>query len=261
MGRVAELYRYPVKSMQGERVERLEFVAGAASGDRQWALVDATTGVFLSAKRHGRLLEAFARTEADGSVVIRLPDGADVCTLDGVANAALSDWLGHAVELRTPADGIAPAYESLSDSTDEDSATTTFQGPSAHFADFADVHLLTTASLRAAKALQPAGDWDVRRFRPTVLVDMGDDSQLRGEGFVEDEWVGSRVVLGAGATFVIFMKTIRCNLPTRAQPGLPKDASVARTLRDQHDFCLGVYGALRGAGVVNTGDPVVLQSA
>jgi len=257
---VTGLYRYPVKSMQGERVEHLEFVNGPASGDRQWALVDADTGEFLSAKRHGRLLEASARTEADGSVAIKLPDGTEIGTNDSDADALLSGWLGHTVELRTPADGIAPTYTSFADSTDETSETTTFQGPSNHFADFGDIHLLTTSSLRAAKALQPTGDWDVRRFRPTVLLDM-DDGDMTEEGFLEDAWVGSRVVLGAGATFVIFMMTIRCNLPTRAQPGLPRDTSVARVLRDRHDFCLGVYGAFRRAGVVNKGDAVVLEPA
>ncbi|HKH88874.1 MAG TPA: MOSC N-terminal beta barrel domain-containing protein, partial [Acidimicrobiales bacterium] len=75
MAHVAQLYRYPVKSMQGEPVDRLEFADGAAVGDRRLALADAGSGVYLSAKRHGQLLEASARTEPDGSVVISLPDG------------------------------------------------------------------------------------------------------------------------------------------------------------------------------------------
>jgi len=260
MGNVTQLYRYPVKSMQGEGVQRLEFVHGSASGDRQWALVDAETDVFLSAKRHGKLLHACPRTEEDGSVVIRFPDGGEIGTLDPTANGVLSDWLGHRVELRRPEDGVSPAYESQVDPMDDDSGASLFRGPSTHFADFADVHLLTTASLRAAKAIHPDGDWDVRRFRPTVVIDMG-DRPIAEEGFLEDGWIGSRVVLGAGAAFEIFMQTIRCNLPTRAQPGLPRDTSVARVLRDQHDFCLGVYGAFRAAGVVEIGDAVMLQPA
>ena len=259
MGHVKQLYRYPVKSMQGEAVDRLEFLSGSACGDRQWALVDARTGVFMSAKRHGQLLAAYAWSDADGSVVIRLPDGTEVATRQSGANAVLSEWLGHAVELRTPADGVTPAYESFVDSTDEDSATATFHGPSRHFADLADIHFLTTASLRAAKALEPAGDWDARRFRPTVLVDT--DGETSQDGFVEDHWVGCNVVMGTGATFVIFMKTVRCNLPTRSQPGLPRDTAVARVLRDEHDFCLGVYGAFRLGGVVSTGDALVIQPA
>jgi hypothetical protein len=192
-------------------------------------------------------------------VVIELPDGAQVGTLDPAVNGVLSDWLGHRVELRTPADGVSPAYESSSDPTDEDSETSMFEGPSTHFADFADVHLLTTASLRAAKALRPDGDWDVRRFRPTVVVDLAENGKMGEEGFVEDAWIGSRVVIGQSATFEIFMKTIRCNLPTRAQPGIPRDTAVARVLRDQHDFCLGVYGAFRAGGVVDIGDSVTFR--
>ena len=255
MAQVSRLFRYPVKSMQGERVDHLEFARGPATGDRQWALVDSLSGVFLSAKRHGRLLEASATTTSDGAVVITLPGGEELEAADPATAVLLSDWLGHRVELRRPTDEVTPSYEALADSTDERSETVTFPGPSTHFADFADVHVMTTASLIAAKALHPAGDWDVRRFRPTMVV------EAEGEGFVEDEWIGSRLGVGATASFELFMKTIRCNLPTRLQPGLGRDNAVARVLRDEHDFCLGVYGAFREGGVVALGDPVSLVSA
>jgi uncharacterized protein YcbX len=91
-----------------------------------------------------------------------------------------------------------------------------------------------------------------------MVLDAGENE---ADGFVEDEWVGSRVVIGQSATFEIFMKTIRCNLPTRPQPGIPRDTSVARLLRDHHDFCLGVYGAFRRGGVVRVGDAVLRQPA
>jgi uncharacterized protein YcbX len=253
MAHVAQLYRYPVKSMQGERVDRLEFTSGSAVGDRQLALADAETGVYLSAKRHGQVLEAFARTEADGSVVISLPHGVEIGASDPAANGVLSEWLGRHVELRVAGSDQAPSYESLADSTDDGSATVTFAGPTTHFADFADLHLLTTASLRAASALRREGDWDARRFRPTAVV------EVEGEGYLEDDWIGSTVTIGRSAAFVVFMKTIRCNLPTRAQPGLPRDTAVARLLRDEHDFCLGVYGAFRQPGVVEVGDELGFQ--
>ena len=255
MAHVAALYRYPVKSMQGERVERLEFEEASATGDRRWALVDPESGLFLSAKRHGRLLEASARTEADGSVVICLPDGSELEAADPGTNACLSDWLGHVVELRRPTGATSPSYEAFDDALDEESATHAFTGSTMHFADFADVHLLTTASLLAAKALHPLGDWDVRRFRPTILV----EAEGSDVGFVEDSWIGARVVIGGGAAFEVFMKTIRCNLPTRSQPGLARDTQVARVLRDEHEFCLGVYGAFRRGGSVATGDPVAIE--
>lgn len=255
MGHVDQLFRYPVKSMQGEGVERLEFEQPSATGDRTWALQDLESGVFLSAKRHGRLLEASARTEADGSVVITLPDGVELEAADPKTDARLSDWLERPVALRRASGELSPAYQALADPLDEGSELYTFLGPRTHFADFADVHLLTTASLLAAKDLHPAGDWDVRRFRPTVVVDAGEGER----GFVEDGWIGARAVLGESAAFEVFMKTVRCNLPTRRQPGLERDTAVARVLRDEHEFSLGVYGAFRQGGVVAVGDPVRLQ--
>ena len=136
---------------------------------------------------------------------------------------------------------------------DETSEVTVFKGPEHHFADFADVHLLTEASLRAAKALYAEGDWDVRRFRPTVL--------LGGEGddFVEDAWVGSVVALGEAAVQV-FMPAVRCSLPPRAQPGLPRDMAITRTLRDHHNFSLGVYGVLVRAGTVHAGESITITA-
>lgn len=253
VAQVTTLFRYPVKSMQGELVDSLDFSGGPPAGDRQWALADPAAGMWLSAKRHGQLLEASARTESEGEVIVTLPDRSDVVLAELGAEARLSDWLGRPVELRRPSAHESPTYESLGDPLDESSPTQTFSGPTTHFADFAEVHLLTTASLRAATALHPAGDWDVRRFRPTALLDAAEK-----EGYVEDEWVGSRLTMGATAAFEVFMKTIRCNLPTRAQPGLERDAAVARVLRDEHEFCLGVYAAQRVAGVVRVGDSVSL---
>lgn len=255
MGVATELFRYPVKSMRGERVEHLEFSESSATGDRRWALFEPGTGVFLSAKRNGILLEASARTQGNGSVVITLPDGAELAAGEATTNDRLSDWLGRRVELRRPSSETSPAYEALGDALDEASETQLFSGPTSHFADFADVHVLTTASLRAAGGLHPASDWDVRRFRPTILVDTGETEV----GFVEDDWIGSRLVIGS-AGFDVFMKTPRCNLPTRAQPGLERDTAVARVLRDEHEFCLGVYAAFRQPGIVTAGDPVRLET-
>ncbi|RMD85741.1 MAG: hypothetical protein D6815_01215, partial [Candidatus Dadabacteria bacterium] len=71
---VAELYRYPVKSMRGESLESAEVGPTGLAGDRQWAVVDAKTGVSLSAKRYAALLQCQAWTQ-DDAVFIRLPDG------------------------------------------------------------------------------------------------------------------------------------------------------------------------------------------
>ncbi len=140
----------------------------------------------------------------------------------------------------------------LADALDEGSDVIAFDGPTTHFADFADVHLLTRASLRAAALLHPGGDWDVRRFRPTALI------EADGDDFAEDAWVGSPVKLGPDAVVEVFMPAVRCSLPPRPQPGLPRDKSISTTLRDHHNFSLGVYCVLRRDGTVRAGDEVVL---
>ncbi len=248
---VEALYRYPVKSMQGEAMAEVRFDGGHVAGDRQLALVDAETGFTLSAKRHGALLEAYARTTDGGSVILTLPGGGELEAEDPATAEALSDWLGRPVEVRRPGGGGLP-IELLTDALDEDSEVISFPVPEGHFADMADAHLITTASLAAARELHPDGDWDVRRFRPTAVLTGAE------RGFAEDDWVGSEVGLGAEVRLEVFMPTIRCSLPPRAQPGLKRDTALARALKDNHDFCLGVYAACRAEGVVRVGDAVTV---
>lgn len=91
---VAELWRYPVKSMQGERLDAVEIGLQGVAGDRQWAVVDGTTGLALTARREPQLLFAAARLDGPDAVVVELPDGT-------VADdRALSAWLGRPVTLR-----------------------------------------------------------------------------------------------------------------------------------------------------------------
>ena len=96
--RVLELWRFPVKSLQGERLDVAELGAGGIAGDRQWALFDVATGFGLTARREPDLLFAAARVRPDGGVEIVLPDG--TVTAD---DAVLSDWLGRPVALRSAA--------------------------------------------------------------------------------------------------------------------------------------------------------------
>jgi uncharacterized protein YcbX len=248
---VESVHRYPVKSMQGELLDEITFRDGHVVGDRQWAVVDPETGFTLSAKRHGALLEAFARTTPDGEVVITIPNGPERAAADPATAKELSEWLGRPVELRQPGAANLP-FELLADALDSSSEVIAFQGPESHFADVADAHLLTRSSLRAAAGLHPEGDWDVRRFRPTVVIEGAED------GFAEDLWIGSFATIGPDARVEVFMPTIRCSMPPRAQPGLARDNKVARVLKDGHNFCLGVYAASRVDGTVRRGDPVAL---
>ena len=254
MATVAQLFRYPVKSMQGAAVESLEVGPSGVVGDRGWAVVDPAEGKVLSAKRWGDLLLATA-DDSCGTVTYTLPDGSTHEAGDPAGDAALSAWLDHEVRVQRPPDGDGLPYELPTEAWDDTSPTWEFPGPpGGPFVDLAAAHLLTTASLRAAAALRPESDWDVRRFRPTALLDVD------GDGFVEDAWIGSPVAIGGdgGATLDPFMPTVRCAMTTRVQPGLAKDPDIARTLHVHHELNLGVYCGVRTPGTIRVGDRVAV---
>ena len=243
---VAELWRYPVKSMQGERVEQLTVSSGGAVGDRMLAVVDPAARKVLSGKRYADLLLASARLEG-GDVVVTLPDGGEYEASDPNVHAVLSAWLDKEVRLEPPPTDAVFPMEMYTGMSDESTPVFDWPGPPGTWLDLADAHFLTTASLRAAAALHPDGDWDVRRFRPTVLIDSDDD------GFVEDGW--TKITLGAVEADVI-MKTPRCSMPSRAQPGIERDMKIGTTIRDGHDNNLGVYCSITQSGTVALGDQV-----
>jgi uncharacterized protein YcbX len=248
IGTVAEVWRYPVKSMQGERIDRMELVPGGAVGDRTLAVVDRSIGKVLSAKLHPPLLEASARVEGDDVVVI-LPDGTSHAASDPGIHAALSTWLDREVRLEAPqVDDVLP-FEVHSGLSDDTTPVIDWPGPAGTWLDLADVHWLTTASLAAAAELHPGGQWDVRRFRPTALFDVA------ATGFAEDAW--QQVAVG-GARSEVLMPTMRCTMPSRAQPGLDRDLEIGRTLREQHDNNLGLYAKIVEAGSIAVGDAVLV---
>src|SRR5919201_6484198 len=90
--RVLELWRYPVKSLQGERLDSVTVTSDGLEGDRRFAIYDVETGFGLTARRVPELLFASARLRDDGGVEITLPDGSPARDDD-----ALSEWLGRRV--------------------------------------------------------------------------------------------------------------------------------------------------------------------
>jgi hypothetical protein len=153
---VSGLWRYPVKSMQGEPLESTVVDELGLQGDRQWALVDTATGLALTARRVPELLYGVARLVDSDHIEIELPDGS-LTTDDKV----LSDWLHRSVRLTRAASGRRGRYEIAADFEDE-AGSEWFQwdGPDGTFHDSGRtrVSLLTTGSI---------GTWDRRRFRGT----------------------------------------------------------------------------------------------
>ena len=233
--RVAELWRYPVKSLQGERLEAVHLTFDGLDGDRSYAIFDLETGFGLTARRRPELLFASARVGDDGGVEITLPDGS-VATDDD----ALSAWLGRPVALRraeaTGAD--PPRYENVEDPDDEAaSAWSVFAGAEGAFHDEPDARVSLVSRATVA-------GWDPRRFRSNVLLD--------GEG--EEALVGSRATLGE-AVLDVGMRIQRCVMVTRPQPGgIERDLTVLRTVARERDARLAVGALVAEPGVVRVGD-------
>jgi uncharacterized protein YcbX len=253
--RVQALWRHPVKSMQGERVEAVQVHERGVAGDRRYGVLDRAGGTIMSAKRWPQLLEARA-LQTGPELVVRLPNGETVLGLGAGSDAALSAWLDRSVHLQEATDETAGTYESRVDPTDDESEVVQWTGPEGSFVDSAPVHLLTTASLAHMTATAPPHAWDVRRFRPNVLIDVDD-----AEGFVEDDWVGATLYVG-DVELHVTKRADRCAMIGREQPdGLRRDTGVIRALAETHDLCLGVMAEVRGPGPVRVGDAVRVERA
>lgn len=239
-GIVTELYRYPVKSMAGERLDTVRLDDGRVRGDRTYALhhEDGKLGSGKNSRRFRRvegLLNYRARYDGD-TPVVTFPDGRDLRADAPGFDAALAAALGVPVRL-SPEDGGA-------------SHGRPGRGRGSHL-DAAPVHILTTASLRWLSAELPDAAIAVARFRPNIVVD------LPGDTPIEDAWVGRRLRIG-GAEVAVRKRVERCVMTTAAQGALPHDARVLKTLTARHDMTLGVYVDVRTPGHVSTGDPVEL---
>ncbi len=230
---MAELWRYPVKSLRGERVATAELGSQGVHGDRQWAVFDADTGLGLTGRRVPELLFAAARVREDDTVEITLPDGRVAGD-----DEALSSWLGRPVELRRATDHRPRQYENAADTeTEAPDSWYAFTGSDAGFQDKLAVTLLSPES---------AGSAALARFRANVILDRGG----------EDRLVGTTVRIGAAVVTVV-EQVPRCIMVTRPQPGgIEFDREVLRRIHRERDGVLGVGGTVERAGVVRIGDEV-----
>ncbi len=283
IGRVVEVWRYPVKSMGGESLPRASFGALGIAGDRGWALRDEDAGEVRGAKKLPALMQCAARYDAepaDGripSVTMTLPDGATLRSGDADAAARLSALTGRRVTLwpLQPPERAEHYRRGLPDDPDMETELRQIFGrlpdeplpdlstlppelfeytsPLGTYFDLLPVHLLTTASLRTLAAKNPAARFDVRRFRPNVLIEPGADVSA----LIETDWCGRSLRVG-GAVFAIAMPTMRCSMTAHATADLPKDPSVLRTIVRDANQNLGVYATVQQAGDVQVGDEVEL---
>ena len=217
LGTVKSLFRYPVKSMAGESLNQIKIGPKGVPGDRAWAVRDEERGGIRGAKRFATLMACAARYQNEPAETgsspaeIVLPSGQKIMSTDDDAANALSDAIGSPVTLwpLLPAEALDHYKRGASMSGDLETelrqvfARTPdeplpdlsvfppelieYESPPGTYFDAFPLLLATQQSLDTLATAAPNSRFDVRRFRPNILLDAGGDS-----GFPEQDWVGKR---------------------------------------------------------------------
>ena len=280
LGSVVSLWRYPVKSMMGEELNATEVTQRGLLGDRHYALMDSSNGKVASAKNPRKWAKLFdfratlAEPPRTGETIppvhVALPDGTIVTSEQTDTNQILSNVLGREVTLETREPGQPEILETtlpnpwtpsleeywpdMEDLAHRDTITDEAV-PEGTFFDLAVIHILTTATIDRLREIYPQGRFEVRRFRPNIVVEPSSDE----EGFVEDDWVGKTLVIGDEVHIDITEPCPRCVMTTLPQGDLPKDLGILRTAAQHNQVNVGVYGAVLQGGTIRRGDPVRVE--
>jgi uncharacterized protein YcbX len=264
---VESIWRYPLKSAQGESVTRIFFGLDGPDGDRSWACISAD-GIIVSAKnprKWGRMLyviAALVSTACGGEVVVRVPGYEPLRAGTSQADEALSAWLGERVRLtrEVPSQarlhrlwpkepGMVPEWASNAGAGEEEITEIAGATPGGRFVDFGAVHLLTTSALDALK--RDSTPADARRLRPNLVLSLD-----------REPVPGDHLQVGPDVTMRVLVPTPRCAIPAAAQPGLEPAPEVLRAIgRHRIEIpglgraaCFGSYAQVLSTGNIAVGD-------
>lgn len=265
-GSVVALWRYPVKSMMGEELNSCELTIRGVLGDRAYALVDPTTGKVVSAKnprKWGNLFSFQAKYatpprlgEPVPPVIITLPDGSTLSSIEDHVEKTLTGALGRDVTLETamPEEPSLEEYWPDIEDLDHRDMVTDEAMPPGTFFDLAVLHILTTATLDRLRELYPEGRFETRRFRPNIVV----ESSSSETAFVENDWIGRSISIGDEVQLAITEACPRCVMTTLPQGDLPRDRGILRTVAKHNAVHVGVYAAVTHGGMIRRGDKVAV---
>lgn len=261
---IVSLWRYPVKSMQGEELNASIVGERGLIGDRAYALIDAGDGKVASAKNPRKWPNLFAfragypeepRSGGEPAPVrITLPNGTLVAGNQANLSSLLKPILGRETALKAavPDKPVLEEYWPDMEGLDHRDKVTDEAMPAGAFFDLAPIHLLTTATLDRLRGLYPEGRFEVRRFRPNIVVAV--DGQPRA--FIENDWVGRTLLLGSEVRLQIIKPCGRCVMTTLPQSDLPQDPGILRTAVQHNKGAVGVYATVVRGGTVRRGDSV-----
>lgn len=273
---VAQIWTYPVKSLIGATVASTSLDASGIAGDRCWALRDVASGNLANCRQTPGIMQLAASARTDGGVDIMLPDGSSLTSGDAAVDDALSSALGRAVRLESlrPADDLdffrrQPTEmddpmahlrgifgreddEPLPDFSKFGPAVLEFDSPPGTFHDCYPLMVMTTSALRSMAEAVPDSVIDVRRFRPSFVVDSGDEP-----GHPEFGWTGRRFRVGS-AVIEVVNDCPRCAAITKQiDEHTPADRAILRHVVRDLGQAVGVYCTVSQPGTLAVGDEFV----
>lgn len=280
IGTVAQLWRYPVKSMGGERLPAASLSWRGIPGDRGWAVYDETRKGITNAKRlpplrlcRARYLDEPAAGGSSPPALVTFPDKTVVMTTDPGLSRQLGELVGRAVSLRSLGPVGSETDPRVTNAGASPEAIRELMGilpgepepdmsafpperlqqlRQGNFFDAHPLHFITRTTLRTLSRLAPESRWDERRFRANVLVEADDP-----EGYPEFNWLGRRLRVGDALVEVI-TGCPRCIMVTQEDDDLPQDKQIMRTLVRETQHQAGIYANVMMAGEVREGDAIEL---
>ena len=275
---IINIYRYPVKSMMGETLSEADIGEAGIPGDRGWAVRDERRGGIRGGKKIPQLM-ALAAQSGSTAPLITAPDGDSASASTEGINEWLSDKLNHPVTLwpLLPADQLDHYRRGAPDTEDFEQELRTvfgrlpeeplpdltgfeelleFESPPGTYFDAFPISIMSQQSLATMNQLEGESRFDVRRFRPNLLVDIPDTDHP----FPEQAWVGKTLSIGS-VKLKIDMTCPRCSMTTHGFDDLPRDTEVMRKLVNHSDGNLGIYASVQTPGKISREDHIAISQS
>ncbi|MEO6324755.1 MAG: MOSC N-terminal beta barrel domain-containing protein [Thermoanaerobaculia bacterium] len=237
IGHVEAIFRYPVKSMAGERLESAKLGWNGLDGDRRFALRrldDRSNFPWLQASRLAELVlfTPYQEGSAEGGLPthVRTPDGQELPVFGEELANEVGRRYGAPVEMMQLKNGI-----------------------------FDDASLSVIASDTVDEIGRLAGQsLDTRRFRPNVVVRL-----QRSGPFREDEWVGGALSFGAGPdapAIAVTMRDVRCSMVNVDPDSASAAPEVLKACVRANQNNAGIYGAVTSTGRLEVGQAIFFRA-
>jgi uncharacterized protein len=253
--------------MMGEELNSSYVTARGLIGDRVYAIIDQETGKVASAKnpvKWGKLfdfraafIDSLQTVENIPAVRITLPNGSQIFSDQGDIGRTLSRVLDREVSVMK-ASLEKPSYEEywpdIEGLAQREMVTDEAMPPKTFF-DVAVIHLLTTSTINRLRELYPEGRFEVRRFRPNIVV----ESASEEKDFIDNSWVNKKLKIGEEIVLRVTAPCTRCVMITLPQGDLPKDLGILRTVAKYNQVHAGVYASVHQGGTIRRGDIVQLE--